>query len=480
MKFCTKCGTELEEGQSVCPKCGYNLNQRKSEIKEEDTNNKSFTDASEEKNVNANEDEYVDESAKYSCRFSKKFKISLIGIAVIAALLITFFVVENSLSKPSKTVLKFEKAIKSNNQTEVSNMLCCEESRLKIDKNNISSMMLYLKQNPSKLKAAIQDLKNEAIKIEKFKDMNVFNRKDSKNIFNVELVDKKLGFFPIYKINIKPTFIKVNAGIKGVEFLLDNKKIGKSDVDNFSKKFGPFIPGKYKLLAKYKGKYTSLSENYDIDTINSENDTVSINVLKNLSYIKVESEYPEAKIFVDGRDTGITIKNAKNFGPLKKDAKVYAIIKKGGHNLKSNECTVDQSENSIYLDFSEAEAKMDNAMEQLTELMNNYTEYFTEAVNMDDFSLVEPYMYPGSKLYNDQIKYIHNTYEEGISEYVMSLRVLSYNLSQDNKSGTVVTQEVYRIDKDGDSSVKSFKYKYGFLYNELTGSYQLQSIAKAK
>ena len=99
---------------------------------------------------------------------------------------------------------------------------------------------------------------------------------------------------------------------------------------------------------------------------------------------------------------------------------------------------------------------------------------------MGYFSDVEPYLYPGSNLYNEQAKYILDTYNKGINEDIMSYNVISYSISDDNKSGTVTTEEVYKITKDGQSSVKNFKYIYGFKYNENMGSYQLSSITSAK
>ena len=475
MKFCAKCGAKLESEQQICPQCGYSLSSRQNKFNEE---NVSSIQSINKNQVENNNKLIVQPNAvRKSLVLSKGGKVSIIGISIAVVLLIGFFIAGNSLSKPSKVVSKFEKAIDSDNKSEIINILYCNDNRVEINEKSISPLLSYFKDNPSYLNTVIQDLNKDAFKSEETKGLSTMNGTNSQNVISLTYTGKKFLFFPSYKIGIRPSFVQVKAGIKDVTLSLNSTEIGKSDTDNYSKEFGPFIPGKYKLLASYKGKYVTLSDPHDVDLIAAKNGKVNVDILTNLNYTKVKSEYPEAEIFVNAKDTGIKVKDAENFGPLNGDTKVYATITKDGKTLKSGEYTVAQGDTNIYLNFTEAENRIKNLQSQTHDLIYWYTYYFTQAVNTNNFSAVEYYIYPGSKLYDEQKSYVPSTYSKGIKETIMSFNITSCNLNEDSMSGTVTTEEVYNITENGNSSVKTFKYKYTFRYNEAKGKYQLESIA---
>lgn len=474
MKFCAKCGTKLEVEQDFCPQCGYTLSSRQDGANQENTSN-----------VQAVDNDYTENNkiiakptpVRKSLGLSMGAKIGIIGVTIAAVLLIGIFIAGNSLSKPSKVVSKFEKAVASDNKADLINVLYCDDNRLEINEKSISPLLSYFKDNPSYLNTVIKNLNNEAIRSEQTNGLPGISGKNNQSILTLTYTGKKFLFFPTYKIGIEPAFIQVKAGIKDVTFSLNSTEIGKSDTDNYSKEFGPFIPGKYKLLANYKGKYVTLSEPHDVDLVTASNGKTSIDIFTNLNYIKVKGEYPDAELFVNGKDAGIKIADAQNFGPLNSSTKVYATFNKDGKTLKSSEYTVSQGDTSIYLSFTEAENRVKNMDMQIHDLIYWYTYYFTQAVNTNNFSTVEYCIYPGSKLYDEQKSYIPNTYNQGIKETIMSFNITSSNLNDDNMTGTVTTEEVYNIDNKGSSSVKTFKYKYTFRYNEAKGTYQLESIS---
>ncbi|MBA5851296.1 hypothetical protein H2684_08250 [Clostridium sp. cel8] len=129
--------------------------------------------------------------------------------------------------------------------------------------------------------------------------------------------------------------------------------------------------------------------------------------------------------------------------------------------------------------FSNSEYELNSIENQLKNLISNYTTGFCYSIKYGDFYYVEEYLYPGSSLYNEQLKYIQNTHDSGIRESIMSYSLESYTISDDNKSGTITTTEVYKITQNGNSSIKTFKYLYGFKYNEVRG-YQLTTIKALK
>lgn len=484
MKFCSKCGAELRDGQVFCSKCG-------SEVEPNNLNNDNNDDDKTEETQVIEQDlsevpveqdtpripieQDAPKIQKSGFKFDLRAKIISCVIVALIAVAIGFYVIGNNLTKPDVVVDKFKSAVTSNNKSELESMLFCDDSELSINDENTSLLLKYFKSNPSNLNSIISNLNKQAAVASEIKNF----QKDSSQTFNIELVGKKYLFFPEYKINIQPSFIEIKASAKDIKFTLDNKEIGKSDSDNFKKKYGPFMPIEHTLLADYKGKYVSLSKSYDV-SLDKGSHEESVEVLNDLKYINIDSDEPEAEIFVNNKDTGVKVSEANNFGPVGQNTQIYGVVQKDGAKLRSNNYNV-SDENRIYLNFGDAENKLNDVQDKVKNLVYWYTNAFTQAVNSNDISQIDSYVYPGSDLYNEQTNYIPSTYEKGIKEYLRNCNVVSVNVNDDNESGTVTTSEAYDIeDNSGNITTKSFNYKYAFKYNDGINSYQLTSIANAQ
>lgn len=532
MKFCTKCGAPLKEGQIFCTNCGNKIintitqpgsneeanNHNKIDNEQQQNENNKIADAEEkakDNKVSSNKTEFegfresvindesitqdnkanentgnktsqkdkiaaitpgdkVKNSANTAFKISKRAKTGIIAACILIILGVSGYFAGNYLTKPSNVIANFKNDVAANNEAALEKILYCDDSRIAINKKSIDPLLQYFKEHPDYLNQAVSSLNNQASNIS---SGNIL-KSNSQNVFGLLSVGKKFLFFPDYKIILKPGFITVNASIQDVELYLNEGEIGKSDSDSFSKVFGPYLPGEYKLTANYKGKYAELNETENIDLVTAENNEVAIDVFKNPNYLNISCDEPDAELYVNNKDTGLKACDAVNFGPLDNNSKVYAVMTKDGQTLKSNEYTAGQGDNNdVYLSFGDAESTISGTENQLHDLIYWYTNSFSQAVNYNDFSIVEPYIYPGSSLYTEQSSYVPNTYNHGITEYILSFNITGYNINNDNKSGTITTQEVYNITKNGSSAVKTFNYKYSFKYNDETQSYQLASIA---
>ena len=461
MKFCTKCGNKILGDELFCTSCGNDL-------KEKSTNK---IDLSKKDNSVTST---PNEISQPTFRFSKGSKIGMIIIAILAIIIIIVFNVGNSLSNPKNLVTRFKKDVASNNTSDLASILYCNDSRLKVDDESISPLLAYFKSNPSYFNNVIQDLNNDAFSP---KDINSLSS-DSSNALTLASQGKSFFIFPKYKINIKPSFVDVTTTVKDVTFSIKNIQIGKSDTDKSTKEFGPYIPGNYTILASYKGKYVTLSKPYTVDLVTTSNGIAKLNVLEDMNYLNITSEYPTAEIFVNGKDANLQVKDAENFGPIDSGAKVYATYVKDGKTLKSEEYSSSNGDTNIDLSFQNSNNDLNDVQDQLQRLLSDYTSNFTQGVNTNTVSLIDPYVAAESPLYKTQQSYIPKTYEAGIQENVISSKIIDYTISDDNKSGSVKTTEVYNIiAKDGTSSNKTFGYTYKFQYNDSTASYQFTNIS---
>jgi uncharacterized membrane protein YvbJ len=503
MKFCTKCGNEIHDGQRFCTKCGNDLTREtitETESEEETTNLiideveeseeanliTSIPEEKEENNLFANiNDENgesnlatneTQESHISNFKLSKKSKIVIAIAAILIIVIGAVIKIGNSLSDPKKLVTRFEKDVASNNASDLASILYSNDVRLKIDSKSISPLLSYFKSNPSYFNKVVQNLNNDSISP---KDISSLSSSSS-NTLTLVKAGKKFFIFPNYKLNVKPSFVDITTAVKDVTFSINDAQIGKSDADKSTKEFGPYIPGNYSILANYKGKYVTLSEPYSVDLVKANGGIAKLDVFNDMNYLNITSDYPDADIFINGKDINVKVKDAGNLGPINSSAKIYATCVKDGKKLKSEECSASSGDTELYLSFENASNDLNNVQDQLKDLLDYYTSDFTQAVNTNNISLIDPYVASGSQLYKDQQSYIPNTYNAGIQENIVSADIKEYNISDDNKSGTITTSEVYNIiAKDGTSSNKAFSYVYKFQYNDSTSSYQFTNISQA-
>jgi len=470
MKFCTECGNEVKEEQTFCTSCGNNL-------KNESTNKTQPVKAI---NLNkesklAQETNSTEESITPSIKLTKKSKIVIAVVIVFIVAIVAIIQVGNYLSDPKKLETRFQNDVVTNNTSDLASILYCNDSRLTVDSKSIAPLLDYFKNNPSYYDEVIQNLNNDVPSPKDISKLNIA----SSNTLTLTNVGKKFLVFPNYKINIKPSFLNITTTVKDVTFSLNDTQIGKSDTDKFTKEFGPYIPGTYSILANYKGKYVTLSKPYPINLVDTTGGIAKISVFDDMNYINITSDYPDAEIFVNGKDANVKVKDATNFGPVDGSSKIYATNVIDGKKLRSEEYSA-TSAADINISFqdsinaiNDAQAQLSEVQSQLDTLLINYASALTDAINTNNFSLIDPYLTYGSELYKQQKSAVPNSYVEGNMESYLSANVTNYNISDDSQSGSIATSETYNfLTKDGVSSNKTYNHVYRFQYNTATSSYQ--------
>jgi len=464
LKFCTKCGNEITNEKLFCSYCGNDLREETTtDIKSiEDNNSPTITPV---------------ETSTSNTKISKNSKLVIVLIAVLIISLIVIIKIGNSLSDPSKLVTRFEKDVASNNASDLATIIYSDEPNLKVDSKSIAPLLSYFKSTPAYLSEVMRNLKDDALSPKDIKNLST----KSRNTLTLAKDGKNFLIFPKYKINIKPSSVKITSTIKDVTYSINNIQIGKSDTANPTKEFGPYIPGNYSILANYTGKYVTLNKSYPVDLVSANNDMTELSVFDDMNYLNITSDNPDAEIYVNGKDTNVRVKDATQFGPIESSSKIYATYIENGRTLKSEEYTVATGDTELYLGFENATNDLNDVQTQLKDLLSNYASYFVMAVNTNNISLIDPYVTSGSNLYKAQQSFIPTTYSNGIKEEILSTNITKYNISDDNKSGSITTSEVYNIiAKDGTSSNKTSNFVYTFQYIDSTSSYQLTTINRVK
>lgn len=378
MKFCANCGSSLRESHEFCANCGTKTKSSKSEIK----NHQSKDNIIVEKKQFLNSDEPVTEklildkdSSENNQNTTKRntipmdilknklFLISISLLLIISAGIFGFTKYLKAQNSPSKIVEKFEAALMTKNGEDLAKLIASDNANLEIKKETMDKFIKYLDEKPSYAETLITNLKKQAdiaekltnhptaVSSEKNKENNIFILKKSSN-------NK-------YKIFVTPIFIKVSVPATNCEIFINDTLVGKSDKDNYKGEFGPYFPGSYKISSTYKDEVVSLSDEITLDSLSPLDiteyyyedlgDNILLTTLLDYKFksLDITSNEPNAKIFINGKDSGFTINNYKSLPLIPVGSKIHAVASINGKEVKSQEVIVDEDAHYITLEFDD-------------------------------------------------------------------------------------------------------------------------------
>ncbi|URZ05840.1 zinc ribbon domain-containing protein [Clostridium felsineum] len=459
MKFCIKCGNKLEEGQNVCTKCGTKIQNSLSQ-------NRGMDSGTMSKGV-----------------LGGKGKIAAIACAAIIVLVGIFIYVGKGQTNPKKVVADFEAAVDQNDKAKVKELLVASNKDLKIDDENVDILIKHLK-TASDRDNLYKNLDYQASRLSEDSKADL----QKYNIINLT-TEKKSLFFTDYKILVNPSYITINSKLKGSDIYVNNKKVGTITSNNFTKKYGPFMPGLYKLKTVYKGKYGSINKVYSIDTTLY---TKTIKLAGKMQNLEVTSEEEDAEIFVDNKDTGKKVKDMATIGPIAENTKIYLTMEKDGKKYKSEVRTVGYDYDSsndkkdedkpekFFLDFRSYDGVQSTNEGAVKDLVRNYVSSRSDAANTNNLDAVEKFLYPDSKISKEVKEYVKNAQSKGLKITNKSCDISAWKFCGDGKYGRISTYEVYSIvDKNGEETTKGFYCGYSFKFNDQTNSFQLNRLLES-
>jgi uncharacterized membrane protein YvbJ len=196
-------------------------------------------------------------------------------------------------------------------------------------------------------------------------------------------------FYDKYVFELKPVYIKLSTNYKDTQLFVNDNLACTADKNNFTQEVGPYVPGMYKIKAKLNGKYADLEKSVDVDLVkvlaSSKDDkkTYTTSVYLDGRQISVSCSYEDAKLFANGKDTGLTIQDAKNFGPLPLDGtvKLYAQKEFPWGTVKGEELAVKSSYVSLKLSGLD-----DSSKSAVMDTLNSYNKNYINAFNTRDIS----------------------------------------------------------------------------------------------
>lgn len=391
MLYCSKCGAAIEKGVKVCLQCGEDL-----EPKILDNLQSSKRDFFLEKYFDEQTREFKIPSIKL--KFDRKFLPWIYGVICFLAFLILFIAVGRIIYSPQKVVDEFKEAVK-NKDTKKLSQIIIHETNEQVSQDNLKAFLKLCQTKPEyidgvfkALDKAIQSISNSSSD-EKNKSLtdtlyDLFSTQDYSNDFLLKPAGKGLIFFTKYKIVAKNYFLKVKCDTKDAKIYLNDKNIASVSDPSQEISIGPLIAGIYKVKAEYKGPYCTLEkiyekEIYSTDFSNYNQHTAELYLYPR--YVKIQSDFEDAEIILNGKPTSVLVKDASEFGPVSNESEFSAKIKLPWGEARTTSVKLGSWSNRVTIPNTLSNEDTNNStFEKVASVVNEFEKSYRTAMTSQD------------------------------------------------------------------------------------------------
>ncbi|AXI27979.1 hypothetical protein CIB87_02735 [Priestia megaterium] len=460
MLFCKECGKPLKKGAEFCQECGRPVEQNnasQSLFKENDRDGRRSN-----------------QLPKTPKKMSKRTKGKLIAAGVVAVLLVGGYKAGEYFTDKDRMIDRFETAVHNNDQETVARLLSSQNSNLEIDKDNVKGFMAYFQKHPNEVNDMIELLEVESQAIEK--GINVNKALNNKYGYGTEVVPfqlvqrgKAAFLFDKYTIEATPMYVEVDTDYKDTAIYIEGKKVGTAASNHFSKKYGPYLPGLYKVEGKYKTGFVDLVTK---ETVSLMDDTNKKNVSLDLEGEDIAFDLGtnpsdmKGTLFIDGKKVKLNPFKTSEFGPVVTDGsmnmKVTANFPWG--EMTSKNIPIDSNE--IQYNFGRDKDLESALMETVAAENKNLIKVYITGKPNELKNVTDHYKYTVGESVSDggtdteysKLQYLGTTFDLDTSE-------LEYT-DEGHWQATIDGKESYNIDYGSGLEKEDTVVKYKLVYDE--------------
>ncbi|MFR5402740.1 MAG: TcaA 3rd/4th domain-containing protein [Clostridium sp.] len=204
----------------------------------------------------------------------------------------------------------------------------------------------------------------------------ISNLKKNNNSGNLTIESEKSLLGENYYLNLSTISINITSDIKEAIIYINGREVNKEELVSL-------IPGTYEVEYKLKTDYGDVEETKEMDILSSGD--VKIEVAA--EYITLYSNFSDAKVYINEKDTKKTVSEIKKYGPIpnNKDITIYIAKDFPWGVIKSPEIKV-QEDNILKIDINMANDELLSTIEN--KLREFYNSLF-DALNNKDSALIE-------------------------------------------------------------------------------------------
>jgi membrane-associated protein TcaA len=416
MYFCKKCGNQLEKGQVFCTKCGTE---------------KAAATVKLEKPTRA----VVKERARIPL---KLVMIVVIGI-VIAASLGGGHMYMMKQANPMKVIDKFDAAVQGKDAEALAEMINAGQSADQVSEEEAASFIEYLTDDKQYYLSLLEDLNFQSFYIE---DGDPVTDPNGNKMFKLEQKNEKKWFlYKQYEIIFYPMELRITSNLEAAEIWLNGEKLEKKTERDSYILAGYLFPGKHVIKAEAASDYSDFQLEETIDFSGAANNQVEAMLEFDSTMVKLDANFDDAILFVNGKSTGKSIRELGTIGPLASDGSVTLHVERThkGETVKSDQVQVFEDKR---VRFSLEEPIVITEAE-MARFMDSYFSTMVASINAREVSIARSVMDLEGKAYPEHRDYLKVLEERGITEEYLSMELLSFEEVEGGYK--VKTNEAYHI-----------------------------------
>ncbi len=311
----------------------------------------------------------------------KKWTIWLISIGALVILFVGSFYTLRILASPERTIDQFREAMVEGNYEQMKKVVS-KVNPLLSHEAELQGFVELLKNHPEQRSLLIQDLDRQARALTDHE----FGKRDEALFVHMKLTKsgKKFLLFDDYMIAPAPIYASVYTQFPGTSLKINSEDGGVFGGTEDGKKVGPFLPGLYQFASEIKNESYTMKGKAEIELMTPE-ETAKIDLSVNGAYVSPKSNHDDAVLFVNGKDTGVTIDEVGKIGPFPIDGSVvmHAEKKFEAGVVKSPSIPFDGGEVYLTVDYSEPDPVVieKEVPSEPTPSNPDYSESVIDAVN---------------------------------------------------------------------------------------------------
>lgn len=349
MEYCKHCGAEVKEGAVFCAQCGKGLYEKEVKSKAQV--------------------EKLNQSVKRITNFLKKRKW-VIGLTIVVLSFIVFYQIGLSMTSQKQLVDQFEKAINEEDAKALSTLLYSPDSELEVNEKTAENLLNLFIKNPDRFDETLWGLSSQANIDKKETNLRTAWLEFSSSLSPLEIsnIGKTKLIFDEYKIEVTPQYMSIDTNLKDVKIFVDDELVETVIDENSTIRLGPYLPGTYQVKAVYEGENASseLVEESELFS-NAGEDYIYFDF--NIDFLHINSNEDDAKILINGRDTGLTVDESDSLGMVALDGSLKLQLEKDypWGRVKSEEIQINNRDVRLNIDPIDEEFK-----EMIMEIINQY------------------------------------------------------------------------------------------------------------
>ncbi|RSL35377.1 hypothetical protein D7Z54_02095 [Salibacterium salarium] len=409
---------------------------------------------------------------------AKKKGIIFLSSLVAAIILFVAHLTLSRMYAPEQAVAELNEALYEEDQG-IENVIQPAESSVKWNANIAEGYKEFLlnEVNESQMDRFLDEVERSA-----HGDFPIALSSSGHDVLQVNRNGRFAGVYPAYEIQAIPYDVYVNSNIDDISVSFEDSEIEVNEVDQ-DYKIARVYPSVYKGTAAFESEFSEGELAFTPDFSEGNTNEIVEELEWEADYLNVEAMDMDASLYINGEDTGMSLRESMGEGPVLTDGSITVSSEFDTEygSVHSNEVTLqDNGKAWLEVDGEELdELEQDAAAQEVDpdqsveDFVESYLEISVESMNEGDFSIAEDFHDPDGVSYQESKDYVDYIESKGIQEDLEYGEVVGYE--KDGDMYTVEVEDAYTIYRD-DGTVGYKEFESTFAVKEKNGRYYINEL----